>query len=64
MLEGSSLLQPPMAAGGARRDGPSELLGGAIPLGGLQEGAGPQALLEPAPPLSPEDDRTDRPSWP
>jgi len=64
VLAGSSLLQPSTVTAGPRRDRPSNLLGGAIPFCALQEVAGPQALLEPAPPLSPEDDRTDRPSWP
>jgi len=64
MLAGSSLLQPSTAAAGARRERPLGLLGAAIPFGELQEVAAPQALLEPAPPLSREDDATDRPTWP
>ena len=64
VLAGSALLQPSTAAAGARRDRPLGLLGAAIPFGELQEVAAPQALLEPAPPLSREDDATDRPTWP
>jgi len=64
MLAGSSLLQPSTAAAGARRERPLGLLGAAIPFGERQEVAAPQALLEPAPPLSREDDATDRPTWP
>ena len=64
VLVGSSLLQPSTAADGARRSRPLGLLGTAIPFGELQEVAAPQALLEPAPPLSREDDATDRPTWP
>ncbi len=64
VLAGSALLQPSTAAAGARRDRALGLLGAATSFGELQEVAGPQALLKPAPPLSPEDDRKDRPSWP
>ena len=64
MLAGSSLLQPSTAAAGARRDRPLGLLGAATSFGELQEVAAPQSLLEPAPPLSREDDATDRPTWP
>ena len=64
MLAGSSLLQPSTAAAGARRDRPLGLLGAATSFGELQEVAVPQPLLEPAPPLSREDDATDRPTWP
>ena len=64
MLAGSSLLQPSTAAAGARRDRPLGLLGAATSFGELQEVAVPQALLEPAPPLSGKDDATDRPTWP
>lgn len=64
MLAGSSLLQPSTAAAGARRDRPLGLLGAATSFGELQEVAVPQHLLEPAPPLSREDDATDRPTWP
>jgi hypothetical protein len=64
MLAGSSLLQPSTAAAGARRDRPLGLLGAATSFDERQEVAAPQALLEPAPPLSREDDATDRPTWP
>jgi len=64
MLAGSLLLQPSTAAAGARRDRPLGLLGAATSFGERQEVAAPQALLEPAPPLSREDDATDRPTWP
>ncbi len=65
VLAESSLMQPSTAAAGARRDRPPpDPLGGAIPLGAFQADAGPQALLEPASPLFPEDDRTDRCCWP
>ena len=64
VFAGSALLQPSTAAAGARRDRPLGLLGAAIPFGERQEVAAPQALLEPAPPLSREDDVTDRPTWP
>jgi hypothetical protein len=64
-LAGSALMQPSTAAAGARRDRPpSDPLGGAIPLGAFQEDTGPQALLEPALPLIPEVDHTDRRCWP
>lgn len=64
VLAGSSLLQPSTVAADARRDRPSDLLVGAIPFGASQAVAGQQALLEPAPRLSPEDDSRDRPSCP
>ena len=63
MMRGHSTTMPPAAAG-ARRDRPLGLLGAATSFDERQEVAAPQALLEPAPPLSREDDATDRPTWP
>ena len=64
ILAGSSLLQPSPTVASVQRDPPSGLLGGAIAPAATQEVTGPPSLLDPAPKLSPDEDRTDRPFWP
>jgi hypothetical protein len=64
VFSGASVLQAAPTVTDEWRDMPSGLSSGATLLGTTQAATGPRLVLDPAPKLSPDEDRTDRPFRP